>query len=93
MTLQLDNFDKRIGGILVEDFDFPWKQALELLDKFGHKEFFVEFGTMDNNEVREEIQLGLDDFITSVDPDHYYSKQRTSLPPAFIMSVLYKDLN
>ena len=50
---------------------------------------FVEFGTMDNNEVREEIKFGLDDFITSLDPDHYYRKRQTSLPPEFIMPILY----
>ena len=88
MTLQIDNFDKRIGGILVEDFNLSWKEALELIDKFAHLDFFVEFGTMDNNEVREEIQFGLDDFLTSVDPDHYYRKRQTSLPPEFIMPIL-----
>ena len=69
---ELDNFDKRIGGILVEDFDFCWEEALKLLEKFGHTEFFIELGSLDNNEVKEEIPLGLDDLIRSVDPDHFY---------------------
>ena len=57
---ELDYFEKRIGGILVEDFNLSWKEALEIIERFGHTDFFIELGSMDNNEVREEIQLGMD---------------------------------
>jgi|TARA_R100000781_G_C4056780_1_gene119630 hypothetical protein len=57
---ELDNYSKRIGGILVEDFNLSWKEAIEIIERFGHTDFFIELGSMDNNEVREEIQLDMD---------------------------------
>tara|TARA_R110002012_G_C11177471_1_gene556559 strand:+ start:135 stop:347 length:213 start_codon:yes stop_codon:yes gene_type:complete len=57
---ELDDYSKRIGGILVEDFNLSWKEALEIIERFGHTDFFIELGSMDNNEVREEIQLDMD---------------------------------
>ena len=60
VKLNLPPYDKRIGGILVNHFDLSWKEALEILDRFSHVDFFIELGGLNDYEVRKEIELDMD---------------------------------
>jgi hypothetical protein len=58
----MNKYYERIGGILVNYFDLSWTEALEILDRFSHTDFFFELGGMNDDEVINEILSNMDAF-------------------------------